>query len=99
MKNWLRKHVFSSRGDAATQWYNPFWRLANRWPWFMFFSIRIEWKLENFWIGALWKVEKDRYNHNEPHEVVHWDLWICILPCLPIHVSWSCSCDPEEVPF
>lgn len=37
--------------------------------------LRLEWKLADFWIGCFWKSEDG-----------HFDLWICLLPCLPLHL-------------
>jgi hypothetical protein len=36
-----------------------------------------EFKLQDLWIGAFWK----RIGNCV-------DLWICFLPCLPLHISW-----------
>lgn len=36
--------------------------------------VRLEWKLQDLWIGAYWQPG---------------NLWICLLPCVPIHVSWG----------
>jgi hypothetical protein len=40
---------------------------------------RISWefKLQDFWIGAYWKRMGNCV-----------DLFVCLLPCLPIHISW-----------
>lgn len=37
----------------------------------------IEWKLQDLWVGVYWK----RIGNA-------WDIWVCLLPCLPLHVSW-----------
>lgn len=47
-------------------------------------KIRLEFKLVDCWIGAYWA----------HHDLVtvpirHYDLWICVLPMLPIYVSWD----------
>lgn len=39
-------------------------------------ALALEFKLADFWIGAFWQ-RKER----------HFDLWLCLLPCLPIHLS------------
>jgi hypothetical protein len=36
---------------------------------------RLEWKPQDLWVGAYWKSGWDRF-----------DLWICLVPCLPIHI-------------
>lgn len=41
-------------------------------------SVGLERKLEDFWIGAYWKWSVERL-----------DVWICLLPCLPLHIVWQ----------
>lgn len=38
--------------------------------------IRVEWKPQDLWIGAYWKATATRF-----------DLWVCLLPCVPIHLA------------
>lgn len=38
--------------------------------------VRLEWKIQDLWIGAFWRRTPERF-----------DLWICLVPCLPIHIS------------
>jgi hypothetical protein len=40
--------------------------------------LRIEYKFEDFWIGAFWRRDGDRF-----------DLWVCLIPCFPIHYTQS----------
>lgn len=49
---------------------------------------QFEWKVEDCWIGAFWRVEGTCT-----------DLWICLVPCIPLHVSWwpTKERDPFEV--
>jgi hypothetical protein len=42
-------------------------------------KVRLEWKLEDFWIGVFWKVGRIPCGT---------DIWICLIPCVPIHI-WS----------
>lgn len=46
-------------------------------------SARFEWKLNDFWVGAFWR----RWGRHR------FDLWICLIPCIPLHISrlekWS----------
>lgn len=45
---------------------------------------RLEFKPQDLWIGAFWKT------------IGHcFDLWICIIPCVPIHVTILYH-DPEQ---
>lgn len=39
-------------------------------------SIRLEFKLEDFWMGVFWK--------RDAHAL---HIWICLVPCLPFHVQ------------
>ena len=43
---------------------------TDRLGWF----IRLEFVLQDFWIGAYWK--------NTPKQI---DVWVCLIPCLPLH--------------
>lgn len=43
-------------------------------------KIKLEFKLADAWIGAFW-ARKDNVLH----------VWICLLPCLPIHVQIPCK--------
>ena len=39
--------------------------------------IRLEFKLQDVWIGAYWK----RLGNCV-------DVWVCLVPCLPLHFTW-----------
>ncbi len=43
---------------------------------------KLEFKLQDLWIGAFWK--RDHTN-----SIQH--LWICLVPCLPLHIQWKCD--------
>lgn len=46
--------------------------------------VRLEFKLADFWIGGYYdKGEQDWLSGSQEH-----NLWICILPTLPLHLSW-----------
>jgi hypothetical protein len=47
-------------------------------------NAQLEFKPQDIWVGAFWKTTG--------HCV---DLWVCILPCVPLHVSWWYH-DPEQ---
>lgn len=47
--------------------------------------IRLEFKLPDLWIGAFWKTTDLEPRAFRTRRV---DLWICFLPCLPIHLRW-----------
>lgn len=41
--------------------------------------VKLEWKIQDFWVGVYWH-----------HSCFDTDIWICLLPCLPLHISyWS----------
>ena len=39
--------------------------------------VRLEFKLPDMWVGWFWR--------NSSYQC---DLWICLLPCLPLHICW-----------
>lgn len=45
-------------------------------------QIKIEFKPQDCWIGAFWK------RHPEWLGIWRYDLWICVIPMLPIHITW-----------
>lgn len=53
-----------------------FTRKDRRWA---CFSARFEFKFQDMWIGAFWK--------KDPHKVTACDIWICFIPCVPLHIS------------
>lgn len=60
-------------------------------------KVRIEFKPQDCWIGAFWKktvTGRPHYSGDE-HWWHDWDLWVCLLPMVPIHLSWTirqCEC-------
>jgi hypothetical protein len=50
---------------------------------FVGWHAQLEWKLQDFWIGAFWKRQGNCI-----------DLWVCLLPCVPLHVSWWWTREP-----
>ena len=41
-----------------------------------YLNIDVEFKLQDFWVGAYWK-----------RGIHKFDIWICIIPCFPIHIE------------
>jgi len=39
---------------------------------------------EDVWVGVYWR----KYLHHDPVFGQRWDVWICLLPMLPLHVWW-----------
>jgi hypothetical protein len=50
----------------------------------------------DLWIGAFWKVTRARYFRDD--SIVKVEVWICILPTLPLYVRWQ-PYEGDEVPF
>lgn len=47
-------------------------------------KLRVEFKLSDCWIGAFW-----RTSYNEWNQRYETDLWICLLPCVPLRFTWK----------
>ena len=43
-------------------------------------KITVEFKIEDFWIGAYWR-------YDASYRMCH--LWVCLIPCVPIHITWE----------
>jgi hypothetical protein len=50
-------------------------------------KISLEFKPQDLWIGLYWKVRRQNFHDLSCGSSV--DLWICLVPMLPIHVSWA----------
>lgn len=48
-------------------------------------KIRLEFKLQDMWIGAFFKKNKEARTQDTDYEWL--DIYICILPMFPIHIS------------
>lgn len=48
-------------------------------------QVQLEWKLQDFWIGAFWK-NMSVYSSKRKKNINRLDVWVCLLPCLPIHI-------------
>ncbi len=46
-------------------------------------SAAVEWKPQDLWVGAFWKKRL-----LSDGAIVSYDLWVCVIPCLPIHLWW-----------
>jgi hypothetical protein len=59
-------------------------------------TIALEWKLADLWIGAFWRTE---WHHYHDADELQWvDVWVCLVPCLPIRFHWR-PWEGDEVPF
>lgn len=56
-------------------------------------EIHLERKKEDCWIGVYWHTQysdsDSLYNNAECFKRQHRDIWICIIPMLPIHIIIS----------
>lgn len=48
--------------------------------WSVGLSWQFEWKVQDAWVGAFWKSSESKLFHGG-------DLWVCLLPCIPLHVQ------------
>ena len=47
---------------------------------------RMEWEPRDCWVGVYWRTTQLSYNRLKVGVVL--EIWICFLPCLPIHLSF-----------
>ena len=50
---------------------------------------RFEVKLADCWVGVFWRKAANYYPDDPFIENETLDVWLCLLPCLPIHAMWS----------
>lgn len=43
-------------------------------------KVRVEFKLEDMWVGVFWRKW-------EFGRAIGIDIWICLVPCFPIHIT------------
>lgn len=48
-------------------------------------KIKVEYKLQDMWIGLFWKTEYCKTDGGDKPFVT--DIWICLIPCFPIHIA------------
>jgi hypothetical protein len=67
------------------------------------FGVRIEFKLADMWVGVFWKRTTETSVEVAGGEAQimtrpRIDVWICLLPCVPLHLlivsRWSAECVP-----
>lgn len=49
-------------------------------------NVQLEWKPQDLWIGIFWR--RDPYAVEQPLAFRRYDIWLCLLPCLPLHFTW-----------
>lgn len=50
-------------------------------------TVRLKWEPRDLWIGVYWTREWGGWWDNPVRD--GWSAYICILPCLPIHIRWG----------
>jgi hypothetical protein len=43
--------------------------------------ISVEFRMQDLWVGVHWG--------RRPHWIGGTDIYVCLIPCFPIHVVWS----------
>lgn len=53
--------------------------------------LHIEFKLADLWIGAFWRTQEVNYGSIVGNVMEDLHVWICVVPCFPIHIirSWK----------
>jgi len=66
----------------------PFWRIA------------LEFKIQDLWIGVFWDKSAEVVPQGKPTFALpvcdRLDIWICLIPCLPIHLCRISNPSTEE---
>lgn len=52
-------------------------------------NLQLEFKPQDMWVGVFWRTEETDWRPS--HIVRAIDIWLCIVPCLPLHlrVAWQ----------
>jgi hypothetical protein len=48
----------------------------------------------DLWIGVFWKRDGPRPERGMPSP--YWHVYVCIVPCLPIHILWRAKEKPAD---
>ena len=58
-------------------------------------SVRLEFKPEDMWVGAFWRSKREgiRTATGYRHVFTAYDLWVCVVPMLPLHFQWTRTAD------
>ena len=54
---------------------------------------KIEFKKQDCWVGFYW--EKRRRTTTIQNDELVYHLWICLIPMLPLHITWKLIHDKE----
>lgn len=53
--------------------------------------VQFEWKIEDLWIGVFWRHGYAQFDAGDRRMFT--DVWICLVPCCPLHVTILHSLD------
>lgn len=62
-----------AKSDGRRSWHLFDWKTRHG-----FWMLDLEVKLPDCWVGAFWRTFRD-------DGVCELDVWVCLLPCLPLH--------------
>lgn len=54
------------------------WHIAPTW------QLSLEFKAQDMWLGAYWKLTEETLDFALVRTL---DVWVCLLPCLPVHLQ------------
>jgi hypothetical protein len=57
---------------------------------------RFEYIPNDCWVGVFWKKTMEGRIQYAPEECwwVRWDVWLCLVPMLPLHLTWRVKKNP-----
>jgi hypothetical protein len=48
--------------------------------------VALEFKKEDLWVGAFWRTWHNPFAFR--HDLEEFEVWVCLLPCFPIHLTF-----------
>ena len=53
-------------------------------------KMRLEFKLQDMWLGVFWKTTVKEYSWNGVEQIDSkiTDIWVCLIPCVPLHITY-----------
>ena len=60
---------------------------------------------QDVWVGAYWKKKKAHWSYwvdgpEGPEQRFQrcylWEMWICLMPCVPLHLEWTTFPDKKD---
>jgi len=50
-------------------------------------KVSVQWEPRDLWVGAYWDVTINSGEFGY-YDGRWFDVWLCLVPCVPIHVEW-----------